>query len=116
MKVYASDRETLEYWQNREYKSVLNQIYSARVGKLFKGQRSICPNCQQPITDISETHIHHMLPIKYGGTEKLNNLRLLHLDCHKALHSKYSLKQMRDARKSGKSYLLPAAEGESCMR
>ncbi len=109
MKVYASDRETLEYWQNRENKSALSQIYSVRVEKLFKGQKGVCPICQQPITSISETHIHHILPIKYGGTEKLNNLWLLHLDCHRTLHSKYSLKQMRDAVRNGESYLMPAA-------
>lgn len=116
MKVYASDRETLEYWQNREYKGALSQIYSARIEKLFKAQKGVCPSCQQSITDISAVHIHHMLPIKYGGTEKLNNLRLLHLDCHKSLHSKYSLKQMQDAVKNGKPHLSPVAESESCMR
>lgn len=109
MKVYASDRETLEYWQKREYKNALNQIYSTKVEKLYKRHNGVCPYCSETIADISETHIHHMLPVKYGGTDMLNNLRLLHLDCHKRLHSAYSLKQMRDAVKSGRShsYLLP---------
>jgi len=110
MKVYASGRETREYWRSREYKGTLNQIYSSRVEKIYKRQQGICPYCHQTMTDISETHIHHKLPMKYGGTERLNNLQLLHLCCHKTLHSKYSLKQIRDAEKSGKSYtccLLP---------
>ena len=71
---------------------------------------------QQLVTDISTAHIHHILPTKYGGTEKLNNLWLLHQDCYKSLHSEYSLEQMRDAVRSNRSYLPPAAEGESCMR
>jgi RNA-directed DNA polymerase len=97
MKVYASDRATLEYWRNRGYKSVLNQIYTLKAGSLYKRQKGICPYCQQLVTDISTAHIHHILPTKYGGTEKLNNLWLLHLDCHRAMHTEYSLKQMRDA-------------------
>ena len=28
VKVYTCDRETLGYWQRREYKNALNQIYS----------------------------------------------------------------------------------------
>jgi len=97
MKVYASDRTTTEYWRNREYKSVLKQIYSSKAENLYKRQKGICPYCQRLVTDISMAHIHHILPTKYGGTEKLNNLWLLHLDCHRAMHTKYSLKQMRDA-------------------
>ena len=97
MKVYASDRATLEYWRNRGYKSVLNQIYTLKAGSLYKRQKGICPYCQKLVTDISTAHIHHILPTKYGGTEKLNNLWLLHLDCHRAMHTEYSLKQMRDA-------------------
>jgi len=116
MKVYGSDRETLEYWRRREYKNALSQIYSSKVEKIYARQKGICPYCGQPMTDISETHIHHILPVKYGGTEKLNNLWLLHLDCHITLHSEYSLEQMRDAVRNGRWYLQPAAEGESCMR
>ena len=97
MKVYGSDRETLEYWRSRGYKSVLNQIYSSKAARLYKRQKGNCPYCQQLVADISTAHIHHILPAKYGGTEKLNNLWLLHLDCHRAMHAKYSLKQMRDA-------------------
>jgi RNA-directed DNA polymerase len=116
MKVYASDRETVEYWRRREYKNAMNEIYSTKVGKIYTRQKGVCPYCRQPVTDISATHMHHMLPVRYGGTEKLNNLWLLHLDCHITLHSEYSLEQMRDAVRSGRWYLQPAAEGESCMR
>ena len=116
MKVYASDRETVEYWRRREYRNALSQIYSAKVEKIYTRQKGICPYCRRPLMDISETHKHHMLPVKYGGTEKLNNLWLLHLDCHMTLHSENSLEQMRGAAKSGESYLRPVAEGESCMR
>jgi RNA-directed DNA polymerase len=116
MKVYASDRETLEYWRRREYRNAMNEIYSAKVRKIYTRQQGICPYCGQSVTDISRTHMHHMLPVRYGGTEKLNNLWLLHVDCHITLHSEYSLGQMRDAVRSGKWYLQLVAEGESYMR
>ena len=105
MKVYASDKETVEYWHSREYRNALNQIYSVKIEKLYKRQKGICPYCKQIMTDISETHAHHRLPKLYGGKEQLNNLRLMHYSCHRALHSQYSLKQMRDIIKSGQSYL-----------
>ena len=33
------------------------------------------------------SQIHHMIPRAEGGTERLNNLRLLHVDCHNKVHS-----------------------------
>ena len=51
VKVYACDRETLGYWQRREYKNALNQIYSTKVERLYKRQKGICPYCHQLVTD-----------------------------------------------------------------
>jgi len=52
----------------------------------MKRQKGICPCCGNPITrdDIAsnKAHVHHMLPRSKGGTDGLNNLRLLHLSCH----------------------------------
>ena len=42
-------------------------------GKDFKGKPS---------------HIHHIIPRSNGGTDKANNLAILHSDCHKKLHMK----------------------------
>jgi len=48
----------------------------------MKKQKGICPCCGNPITkdDIADqkVHAHHMLPRSEGGSEKSNNLTLLH--------------------------------------
>ena len=85
MRVHANDNETKEYWQKRVFTNALSQVYSVKVEKLMKMQKGICPSCGRPITgnDITEkkVHVHHMRPRPKGGSEKLNNLRLLHQDC-----------------------------------
>jgi len=90
MRVHANDKKTREYWQKRVYTNALSQVYSIKVEKLMKEQKGICPCCGNPITkdDIAgqQVHVHHMLPRSKGGSEKLNNLRLLHQDCHVLAH------------------------------
>ncbi len=67
---------------------------------VMKRQKGICPSCGNPITKDDakpkacvafciadqKVHAHHMLPRSKGGSEKLNNLRLLHQDCHVLVH------------------------------
>jgi len=90
MRVHDDDKETREYWQKRVYTNALSQVYTVKTEKLMKSQKGICPCCGNPITrdDIadSKVHAHHMLPRSKGGTVKLNNLRLLHQDCHVLAH------------------------------
>jgi len=98
MRIHAGDKETIEYWKEREFKNALSQIYSVKVEKLLQKQKGICPCCEKPITkeEITrkEVETHHLEPRSEGGSEKLNNLRLLHIHCHKKIHSLLSRKQM----------------------
>ena len=41
-----------------------------------------------------ETHVHHMVPRAFGGTERYSNLRLLHNECYVDLHKRLSRKEM----------------------
>jgi RNA-directed DNA polymerase len=90
MRVHANDKETREYWQKRVYTNALSQVYSIKVERLMKKQKGICPCCGDFITkdDIAEkkVHTHHMLPRSKGGSENLNNLRILHQNCHVLAH------------------------------
>jgi len=90
MRVHASNKETREYWQKRVYTNALSQVYTIMIERLMKSQKGICPCCGDPITrdDIADSriHAHHMLPRSKGGSEKLNNLRLIHQDCHVHTH------------------------------
>ena len=88
MRIHADDKGTKEYWERRVYINALSQVYSIKVVKLMKRQKGICPSCGESITngDNKKEHIHHMLPRSEGGTYGLNNLRLLHTNCHVLAH------------------------------
>ncbi len=90
-RVYDRNPETLEYWNKREYLNAFNQIESVKRGRLFANQRGKCPHCKGIITqeDIQrqETHVHHVIPRSDGGTDNYSNLRLLHTECHREIHS-----------------------------
>jgi len=110
MRVHAVDLQTRKYWEKREYTNALSQIYSIKVEKLYKKQKGICPCCGNIITknEIEQkmVHTHHMLPRSEGGTEKLNNLTLLHLSCHKKAHKVLTRNQMAYLVKKKLNYIL----------
>jgi len=88
----------------------LSQVYSIKVEKLMRKQKGICPCCGCPITkdDIAgqEVHAHHMLPRSKGGSEKLNNLRLLHQSCHVLVHQVLTRDEMASWMKKRLNYIL----------
>jgi len=110
MRIHADDKETREYWQKRVYINALSQVYTIKVERLMKSQKGICPCCDDPITrdDItgSKVHAHHMLPRSKGGSEKLNNLRLLHQDCHVLAHQVLTRDEMAEWMKMRLNYIL----------
>jgi len=110
MRVYANDKKTRKYWQERVYTNALNQVWSIKVEKLMKTQKGICPCCGNPITndDIAgqQVHAHHMLPRSKGGSEKLNNLRLLHQNCHVLAHQVLTRDEMASWMKKRLNYIL----------
>jgi RNA-directed DNA polymerase len=57
---------------------------------LWQRQQGRCPLCQQFLTDESGWHIHHRLWRCAGGGDTLDNLLLLHPDCHRQLHAQSS--------------------------
>jgi RNA-directed DNA polymerase len=98
VRVHGGDKETIEYWNEREYYNTLSQIYSVKIEKLYKRQKGLCSYCEKSITkeeiENNEVHVHHMNPRTQGGTDELNNLRLLHQECHTEAHSIMSREQM----------------------
>jgi RNA-directed DNA polymerase len=56
---------------------------------VWKKQKGVCPGCKQHM-DPAESHIldlHHVLPRKEGGSDKLTNLLLMHEHCHYESHT-----------------------------
>lgn len=56
---------------------------------LWTRQKGICPNCEQSITAESGCHVHHVVERHRGGSDNLDNLVLLHPNCHYQAHSRH---------------------------
>jgi RNA-directed DNA polymerase len=54
---------------------------------LWEAQKGICPHCHQRMTPETGWQIHHRHWRVYGGTDLLENLDLLHPNCHRQVHS-----------------------------
>jgi RNA-directed DNA polymerase len=54
---------------------------------LWQAQQGLCPICQQKITPETGWHTHHLIWRTNGGTDTLDNLVLLHPNCHRQVHS-----------------------------
>ena len=53
----------------------------------------------------TELHVHHMQPRSFGGNEGYSNLRLLHNECHRELHTKFSRNEMSALFENGLDYI-----------
>ena len=81
------DPELTDYWRKRNLS--LGKERFAQGSKyeiIFKKQKGICPLCGEHISLDDEFELHHILPIKDGGTNKIKNLVFLHRRCHKSKH------------------------------
>src|SRR5262249_13778451 len=59
-----------------------------RIEYLWKGQKGKCPICRQPLqVDERPWHIHHRVWRCYGGQSTLDNLEVLHVNCHRKTHA-----------------------------
>lgn len=57
---------------------------------LWRRQNKRCQRCKQLITDETGWNIHHVIERFKGGSDKLENLVLLHPNCHRQLHYRNS--------------------------
>ena len=100
IRVYDRDPETIAYWNKREYVNAYNQIHSVKVRKLYEHQRGKCLYCKEQISQKeiqdNEVHIHHIKPVSFSGNNGYSNLRLLHTECHKELHSIFTRQEMSE--------------------
>ncbi|WP_162562887.1 HNH endonuclease [Orientia tsutsugamushi] len=54
---------------------------------LWRRQKGKCLVCFDLIDNGESVHVHHITPIRCGGTDHINNLCLLHENCHRQVHS-----------------------------
>lgn len=75
---YFEERIGLQMVDNLKQRHKLLRLWFAQNGK--------CPNSDQPITKQSGWNLHHIEYRVNGGTNRLDNLILLHPNCHRQVH------------------------------
>ena len=77
-------------------KAKINQVQCAKSNDLpskkalvWKKQHGICPGCNQIMDPIQSNilDLHHVIPRKSGGSDKLSNLIRMHEHCHYEIHT-----------------------------
>ena len=76
---YFEERLNFKMRDNLRMKKRLLILWSEQAGK--------CPCCRQSIEEEERWHVHHILPRCKGGKDTLDNLVLVHPNCHRQIHS-----------------------------
>ncbi|WHQ99743.1 group II intron reverse transcriptase/maturase [Klebsiella pneumoniae] len=85
-KMYAPKWEV--YFEERLSRNWLNSINGRRrIATIWERQNRVCPICNQQFTQDSGWNIHHIVKKVLGGSDAVENLVLLHPNCHRQLHS-----------------------------
>ena len=69
---------------------------------LWLEQDGKCRVCGQPLRLEEGWHVHHLLWRTHGGTDEIDNLVLLHPNCHRQVHSEGLLVE-KTASREGRS-------------
>ena len=64
---------------------------------LMSRERGVCQLCGKDFKG-KPSHVHHIIPRDRGGTDKSDNLSLLHKDCHDRLHKRGLYKELKKNR------------------
>ena len=81
------------YFEEREAR-LMNRVLTGKLKSLWKQQEGTCPICQQQCTLDQEWVIHHITHRAKGGSDTLDNLQLLHGNCHRQVHAKHKLDEL----------------------
>ena len=92
VKVKAQANPYDPQWETYFEKRLDTQMADKLWGKqqlfsLWRSQRGVCPICRQKITETTGWARHHIVWRCHGGGDTLDNLILLHPNCHRQVHS-----------------------------
>jgi hypothetical protein len=73
--------------QGKDYQQGSMFQYQNTRAYLFARENGLCQYCSKEFSKGNSSHIHHIIP-KPKGTDKPDNLALLHENCHTKLHKK----------------------------
>jgi RNA-directed DNA polymerase len=79
-------------WELYFEERLATQMASSLTGRgtaryLWIAQGGRCLVCGRPLTLEDGWHVHHLLWRSHGGTDEIDNLVLLHPNCHRQVHS-----------------------------
>lgn len=83
------------YWQERAKRTMARQTYSKQKLALLKAQEYHCTMCHILFTNTDEIDVHHDTPRHRGGTDDLQNLRVVHRWCHHQHHQRSGYKVLK---------------------
>jgi RNA-directed DNA polymerase len=76
--------EDQEYFMQRGKSEVTDgKVWTMYMLKIMKNTNFKCLVCDQHIHGTDKVEVHHIHPKSKGGSDKLNNLLVLHQECHK---------------------------------
>jgi len=96
-KINNPDIEGKEYQQGSLYQ------YSNIRAFVLNREKNKCQLCGKEYSKTNKWNLHHIIQKSKGGTDKQNNIALLHESCHKRLHDKnlgYKLKKNKQYKES----------------
>lgn len=74
--VYNGDHA---YWTIR---TNIHSIQNTRIKRLLKSQNGVCTICKVKFLPTDVLEVDHIIPLSHGGSDKYENLQLLHKHCH----------------------------------
>lgn len=57
--------------------------FSRIQSRLVKKQKGLCAVCGRPLEFTDKLEVDHIQPWAKGGSDKIQNLRLIHFECHR---------------------------------
>jgi RNA-directed DNA polymerase len=77
-----------EYFESRwDWKMMSSVLGTKKLRYIWKQQNGICPACNSRITLETGWDTHHRIPRALGGSDRWDNLSMLHPQCHDQWHA-----------------------------
>ena len=87
------DAEEADYWEKRNARMGKTKwAKGSKYDQVATNQNYKCPNCGLSLFNGEPIETHHIVLVKDGGSDDIENLTHLHTACHKQEHSKTKFK------------------------
>ena len=89
------DLALAQYWTERKKQQVGRETYEKQRLLLHQKQGYRCALCTIPFIAGENIETDHIIPTSEGGTDDINNKRLVHPWCHRQRHQKDGRQRLR---------------------